>query len=59
MSPLLFARLPVIDAPRLVFADGRFRADLSTLPPTSRSSPARPPDFGVARAAGQTKDWSR
>ncbi|HEY0420639.1 MAG TPA: SufD family Fe-S cluster assembly protein, partial [Acetobacteraceae bacterium] len=28
----LAARLPAIDAPRLVFAAGRFRADLSTLP---------------------------
>ncbi len=29
----LLARLPAIDAPRLVFVDGRFRADLSTVPP--------------------------
>jgi len=31
VSPLL-ARLPSIDAPRVVFADGRFRPDLSRLP---------------------------
>jgi Fe-S cluster assembly protein SufD len=29
----LLARLPEIAGPRLVFADGRFRPDLSTLPP--------------------------
>jgi Fe-S cluster assembly protein SufD len=42
------ARLPVIDAPRLVFVDGRFRADLSTaLPqPVHMSGFAHAPLFG-------------
>ncbi len=31
----LLARVPDIDAPRLVFVDGRFRDDLSAVPPTA------------------------
>jgi len=31
----LMARLPALDAPRLVFVDGRFREDLSIVPPAS------------------------
>jgi Fe-S cluster assembly protein SufD len=43
----LLARLPAIDAPRLVFVDGRRRGDLST-PPASLSvyGFAQTPDFG-------------
>jgi Fe-S cluster assembly protein SufD len=42
----LLARLPAIAGPRLVFADGRFRADLSTLP-AGLSVRTGAPAFGV------------
>lgn len=38
--------LPAIDAPRVVFVDGRFRADLST-PPPGFACFADQPDFGT------------
>ena len=42
------ARLPLIDAARLVFVDGRFRADLSVLPTKFViDSFAEAPDFGT------------
>ena len=43
----LLARLPRLDMPRLVFVDGRFRADLSSVPDgITVSTFARAPDFG-------------
>jgi Fe-S cluster assembly protein SufD len=43
----LLARLPAIDAPRLVFVDGRRRGDLSSTPATLRVHGfAQTPDFG-------------
>jgi Fe-S cluster assembly protein SufD len=42
------ARLPELDSPRLVFVDGRFRADLSVAPTLARSASfADQPDFGT------------
>jgi Fe-S cluster assembly protein SufD len=51
----LLARAPQIDVPRLVFVDGRFRADLSILPkPGFFSQFANQPDFGdPAHAASE------
>ena len=44
----LMARLPQLDAARLVFVDGRFRADLSVLPAGfAVGSFAAQPDFGT------------
>ena len=44
----LLAQMPVVDAPRLVFVDGRFRADLSLLPSgVAVDSFANAPDFGT------------
>ena len=44
----LLARVPHIDAPRLVFVDGRFRADLSTKPErASFTRFADRPEFGT------------
>ncbi len=44
----LLDRLPLLDAPRLVFVDGRFREDLSTLPAgVAVESFAENPDFGA------------
>lgn len=44
----LLARLPLIDAARLVFVDGRLRADLSVLPAGfTVDSFANAPDFGT------------
>jgi Fe-S cluster assembly protein SufD len=42
----LLARLPAIDAPRIVFVDGRFREDLSTLPALATTR-AGAPAFGT------------
>ena len=43
----LLARLPPIDAPRLVFVDGRRRGDLSSVPPSLKVYGfAQTPDFG-------------
>ena len=43
----LLARLPAIDAPRMVFVDGRWREDLSVATDRLRIAPfARQPDFG-------------
>jgi Fe-S cluster assembly protein SufD len=45
---ILLARLPRIDAPRIVFVDGRFRRELSALPPGVQfASFADDPDFGA------------
>jgi Fe-S cluster assembly protein SufD len=47
----LLARLPLAGAPRLVFIDGRFRADLSRLPSgIGVETFAEAPDFGAAVA---------
>lgn len=46
-APLL-ARLPKLDAPRLIFVDGRWRRDLSTLPPRLKIYGfGQTPDFGT------------
>jgi Fe-S cluster assembly protein SufD len=44
----IVARLPRIDAPRIVFVDGRFRSELSALPPAvSFGCFSDNPDFGT------------
>jgi Fe-S cluster assembly protein SufD len=44
----IVARLPRIDAPRIVFVDGRFRPELSTLPPAVQFACfGDDPDFGT------------
>ena len=44
----IVARLPRIDAPRIVFVDGRFRAELSVLPPAVNFACfSDDPDFGT------------
>jgi Fe-S cluster assembly protein SufD len=43
----LLARLPLLDAPRVVFVDGALRGDLSTMPPTGFARFAEQPDFGT------------
>ena len=46
------ARLPKIDAPRLIFVDGRFRADLSDMPPgVTFGKPA----YGISNRPDQQK----
>ena len=49
----LLARLPVIDAPRLVFVDGRFRADLSDVPAGVRLTTGAPAYGAIARPASE------
>ena len=45
----LLARLPLLDAPRLVLVDGHFRPDLSILPPgVGITGFAQSPEFGPA-----------
>jgi Fe-S cluster assembly protein SufD len=46
----LLARLPALDAPRLVFVDGRFRKDLSADLPTVRTGA---PAFGTLARTGE------
>ncbi len=48
-SAEVFARLPAIDAPRVVFVDGRFDADLSVLPTACGVRTGSPPFGAVAR----------
>ena len=43
----LLAGLPLLDAPRIVFADGTLRADLSMMPPAGFARFADQPDFGT------------
>jgi len=43
----VLAGLLLLDAPRIVFADGTLRADLSVMPPTGFASFADQPDFGT------------
>jgi Fe-S cluster assembly protein SufD len=43
----MLARLPVLDAPRLVFVDGTMRAELSAMPATGFARFAEQPDFGT------------
>jgi Fe-S cluster assembly protein SufD len=50
----LLARLPAIPGPRLVFADGRFRADLSALP-TGLSVRTGAPAFGALARPAEEK----
>jgi len=45
----LMARLPSLDAPRLVFVDGRFRDDLSVVPPLTAVRVGAPTFGGLAR----------
>ena len=47
----LLAKLPQIDAPRLVFVDGRFRAELSQRPPQVTVRTGVPAFGGLARDA--------
>ena len=43
----ILARLPLLDAPRLIFVDGALRADLSVLPAAGFARFADQPDFGT------------
>jgi Fe-S cluster assembly protein SufD len=43
----MLARLPILDAPRIVFVDGSMRADLSAMPPAGFARFAEQPDFGT------------
>ena len=43
----MLARLPILDAPRIVFVDGAMRADLSAMPPAGFARFAEQPDFGT------------
>ena len=43
----ILSGLPLLDAPRIVFVDGMFRGDLSTLPATGFARFAEQPDFGT------------
>jgi Fe-S cluster assembly protein SufD len=43
----ILAGLPLLDAPRIVFVDGIFRNDLSTMPATGFARFAEQPDFGT------------
>jgi Fe-S cluster assembly protein SufD len=48
VAPASLARLPLIDAARLVFVDGRFQADLSVLPAkVAVENFGNAPDFGT------------
>ena len=52
VTPLL-ARLPAIDAPRLVFADGRFRPVFSAMPPNVGVRTGAPAFDALARPADE------
>jgi Fe-S cluster assembly protein SufD len=43
----IFSKLPLLDAPRIVFVDGALRADLSILPASGFTRFADRPDFGT------------
>ena len=43
----MLARLPMLDAPRIVFVDGAMRADLSAMPPAGFARFAEQPNFGT------------
>ena len=43
----MLARLPLLDAPRIVFSDGLFRDDLSVMPAAGFARFAEQPDFGT------------
>ena len=43
----MLARLPLLDAPRIVFVDGALRADLSVMPAAGFARFAEQPDFGT------------
>ncbi len=43
----LLSKLPVLDAPRVVFVDGTLRADLSVMPAAGFARFAEQPDFGT------------
>ena len=53
----LMARLPQIDAPRLVFVDGRFRDDLSVVPSRGVGARRRPGLWHAGAAASASRWW--
>ena len=43
----VLSRLPLLDAPRIVFVDGALSSDLSVIPPVGFARFAEQPDFGT------------